>query len=305
MSENKRGEPIEHCAVSDALFSQAYESLGDRERGWLKKCIAQLYAWYSLSPRERMSTQCLWRAGFFSLSCCEALQWSVIVVHQQYPCPSQLLAAAFPPFMAGVQDIFVVIIDEGNEPDFRLLAALELAGIEKVFYGSFEDVGALLNSFQADQSSGLIISLGIYKSLAAELKSCFFSPNIQRIHLETPTKMALWSDASENWQYDILQFFHPGVTFEVWGKEKGCIPTGWISKDGDWSQFVLQKYHVVFVPARYVRLVCSSASLVLTPGQENCWLWPQFPWDLCWAFRVSLSDAISGSFGTDCFQPTE
>ncbi len=282
--------PIRQNAVSDELFAGAYESLDDWQRGWLKKCVAQLYTWYHSPPKDCSAYECVWKTGFFSLSSCRPRQWAMILVHQEVPSPAQVLAAAFPPLMAGIDELFVVIVNHNEYVNYGTLTGLELSGIENVFHCSPKETTRFLESLISTQEPGLVVSLGADCFFSGDLRSFIFSSNIRFVHLRPPERVGLWIEETQDWHFEILKFIYPGLLFEVWGQINISPPPDWSLATGDWSQFLAEGYDLLYVPSNCVREALSYAPMVLGPGQESCWLWPGFPVDVCYRCKVALSD---------------
>ncbi len=290
MSEIEIIDPIRQYAVSDDLFASAYESLNDLQRGWLKKCIAQLCDWYHNPTQDCISHECVWRTGFYSLSTTQPRRWALILVNQNLPSPSQVLAASLPPMLAGVYEIFVIIVNDQDDSNLGTLTALELSGIENVFHCPFSEIAKFIGSLMGTQEPGVVISLGANALLADHLRSYLLSPIIRFVHLNPPKKMALWNEGSQDWHFEVLEFIHPGMIFEIWGEDNVYLPPYWSLATGDWFQFLDQGYDTLYVPSGSIREASRYASMVLGPGQESCWLWPGFCLDVCYSERVALSD---------------
>jgi hypothetical protein len=76
------------------------------------------------------------------------------------------------------------------------------------------------------------------------------------------------------WDYQAIGAAHPGLDVTVWGPGRGSAPERWRSGQGEWESFLAAGGDVLYVPGQGVREALSRAPLVLTPGQEGCWVFP-------------------------------
>lgn len=114
-------------------MGEAYAALGARERALLKTCIARLHRIWGESP-ERAFSRVEHRA--FCLEREERpAETAVFVCAASYPHPAALLAAIMPAVLAGAARILPLFVASaaGAAVSPPLLAALELAGVERAF----------------------------------------------------------------------------------------------------------------------------------------------------------------------------
>lgn len=152
-------------ALDDACVGAAYESVSARERAALKLCIARLHAIYGESAARERRRRCF-RQGF----CLEEEEvpapFALVVCEAAYRWPSAFLAAVMPALLAGVTRVLPCFLPSGRdadgcaEPRASLLAALELAGVERSFTAGEEEAQSLLRDLAREEEGGCLVLLG-------------------------------------------------------------------------------------------------------------------------------------------------
>lgn len=152
-------------ALDDDAFAGAYESLHARERAVLKKCIARLYqVWGELPSREdrtRTFTQ-----GFGLEESSAPVPYVLLLCESFYASPAALLAALLPALLAGVEPVLPCFVptaktDEDARPVWApLLAALELAGVERAFYAREASIQEFFQGLGDRGPDGRLVLLG-------------------------------------------------------------------------------------------------------------------------------------------------
>lgn len=160
---------LDSHAVADDCMARAYEAQGGQGRAILKKCIARLHMLWGEHPaRERCSRQ------FARDFCLESDQnpapYALVCCPADYAQPAALLAAVMPAVLAGVREVLpCLLLPDGWSEDFSpdceqqaapLLAAMELAGVERVFYATPQDAADLLDILGAMCTDGRLVLLG-------------------------------------------------------------------------------------------------------------------------------------------------
>lgn len=140
-------------------MAKAYESLGDKGRAILKKCIARQYdVWGELPQREVNSKT--FRSGFGVEWTRAPAPWALIVCDSDYPSPAALIAALMPAVLAGVSRILPCFLPVGGDISSSLLATLELSGVEEAYAAEEGEVIALARTLTEADGKGRIILLG-------------------------------------------------------------------------------------------------------------------------------------------------
>ena len=192
-------------AVDDRHMAEAYEALGAKPRATLKKCIARLHRFWGESPKRSLLLRTP-AEGF----CVERedvpADFALIVCAADYSHPTAFLAAIMPAVLAGVPAVLPLFIHRetpGNDaspqsdtlPCFPLLAALELAGVERAF--ALDEAAALaaLRELQTDRGRLLFIgerpfgdSLALYAHQSGMLFRSLLQP--PRYHSERLGRIA-------------------------------------------------------------------------------------------------------------------
>ena len=158
---------LEAHAVDDARMAEAYESLDAASRAVLKKCIARLYRIWGERPERAVSLNCPDRS--FCLECEDRpADTAVIVCEAGYRHPAAFLAALMPAVLSGARLLLPLFLSPGTAaplPDARtaalpsapLLAALELAGVERAYFLDEDAVLECVRELPPDTARLLLI----------------------------------------------------------------------------------------------------------------------------------------------------
>ena len=259
---------IGESLVDDALFAAAYGESSDRERALMKTCIARLYDWYG--PRKDMACEVSkgWRGGFASVARSAPVDFALVLFDGNFVSPARLLAALVPAVACGVPNVLAVRVDGGGEWTGPLLTAMELAGQELVADMTTEGVSSLLGDLAETGASGAVVDLTARPGLCAgsgrlPVQSPVFDPGV-----------ALFLDGPETFDLDALAFIHPDTAFTAFGADVP-LPDGFVRGGEEFSAFLEEVGDAAFVPADRINDTLGHARLVLGPGQEGCWVWPE------------------------------
>ncbi|NDV19753.1 hypothetical protein GO013_10010 [Pseudodesulfovibrio sp. JC047] len=262
---------IDELGVDDTLFAQAYAETAAPHRALLKTCIARLYDWYGGGSRRGGRVERSWRGGFDSLHAFQPVDFCVVLCDAAMESPARLLAAVVPALTSGIANVLVVRHGDGVWPS-SLLTALELAGHDQVVDMSSDQISALLDELATGSASGLIIDM-----TASETDLVRLHPLPSRISVFSPVfekNIAIWMDTDTPIDLDALAFAQPDVSCVVAGAE-GFFPSEKFTYIGnDFNTFLAAIEDVVFVPQPLVNDVLMRSRIVLGPGHEGCWMWP-------------------------------
>ncbi|MEZ7196563.1 hypothetical protein [Pseudodesulfovibrio karagichevae] len=259
---------IGESLVDDALFAAAYEESTDGERALMKTGIARLYDWYG--PRKDTAREVAerWRGGFASVRRSAPVDFALVLFDGTFASPARLLAALVPAMACGVQNILAVRVDGGGDWAHPLLTAMELAGQELVADLTREGLQGLLEALADAGASGAVIDLAGRPGLCqGRSRVAVHSPVFDR-------SVALFLDDGETFDLDALAFIHPDTAFTAFGADVP-LPDGFVRGGGGFPAFLDAVQDVAFVPANRVGDALGRALLVLGPGQEGCWVWPE------------------------------
>ncbi|MFW6324381.1 MAG: hypothetical protein ACOC0U_04880 [Desulfovibrionales bacterium] len=264
-------EPYWRSAVSDEMFAAAYEAVSEKNRGVLKKLIAQLHSRSDASSLMTEMSVREYAQGFTCRVSSRPSSWAILSLDQNFNSPCQLLAAVMPCISHLIPKIAVFGAGSVFQTTPSLLTALELAGIETVFSsGQPEWVGDLLQS-ATEEGPGVLIGLGETGFLQY---CCSVRPNqdVPFVPLNTVTRLGVWAE-EDLWDTDILRFAHPGAEITWFGpKPDDFSPT--VHEPLDQDRFFRSHFHAVYVPEGMVDQTLEHFNLVLCPGQEGSWFWP-------------------------------
>ena len=264
-------EWINEFAVGDELFAHAYEMVPGPRRALLKTCIARLFEWYGPSRVTAVRRAEEWRGGFASVQETLPADYAVILFGPGLMSSIRLLAAVVPALSCGVDNVLAVRLGSGEWPD-SLLAGLELAGIEPVVEMDAERVKELLEELDGDGFRGIVLGVELEQGVFRSTR--FPTRRIQFSCLKCDRRVSVWLDPEDPFDLEGLAFAHPDFDFVVHGSG-APLPAGFSRGENDFQSFLNAIREVACVPASRVGEALDRARLVLGPGQEGCWLWPQ------------------------------
>lgn len=264
---------INEFIPDDALFARAYQNSSDGSRAWMKTAIARLYDWYG--PRKDVGGEISlrWSGGFDTKYTFDPVDFAVVLFDESIQSPARLLAALVPALAGGVKNVLAVRV--GNSAPWRdaVLTGLELAGQE--FVVDMTDVQArrLFNELRDSGTSGAVVVLGPkaavikFSELQSASRISFWRPRFSRAAV-------IWMDDEKTFDLEALAFMHPDIVFSLFGV-KPFIPADNFSYEGDdFDEYLDAIMDVAYLSGQRVHHALKRAKLVLGPGQEGCWVWP-------------------------------
>jgi hypothetical protein len=155
---------LEAHALDDDCLGDAYEATGARDRAELKLCIARLHEIYGESPAMERRAR-FFRQGFRLEEEEKPVPYLLIACEETLPFAAAFLAALMPALLAGVRRVLPCFVPAfraaaGAEISSALLAALELAGVERGFSAAEEDLPSLARSLCEKFGPGRLLVLG-------------------------------------------------------------------------------------------------------------------------------------------------
>jgi hypothetical protein len=259
--------------VPEAAFARAYEEVSAKQRGQLKKCIAQLFSWYGRSAVREERKVISHDSGLRSFSRSTPVDWTVLALDEDLRSPLQLLGALLPPLLAGVRNVFIVRT-VGSPWNPALLTAAELAGVEMAFCSQDRSLlSRLVQDLSASHPQGRVISLG-GASLSKESSVLTQANGIPRTDLQPVHRIGIWSEGSGAWDMQSLRFGHPLSEIILCRARGSNSASPEPVKEMSWSDFLDLGLKAVLVPEERIERAMDRVPLVLGPGQEGCWMWP-------------------------------
>jgi hypothetical protein len=266
--------------VPDEEFGEAYESTTPERRAWLKTCIARLHVLHGAAGMTWGRAEKQWRQGFVSVAEIRPVDWTIVFLAGEYASGPRSVAALMPALLAGVANVLVVrIADEGAPWAAPVLAGFELAGQEAVVNLAADRVPVLLSEM-ANKGSGRFLVLGkIDEALKAAVArfaldcsphvACWFEP------VSGSLAIAGAEDACDI-DEDLLSWAHPDLQI--------------VRYDGENLEMVQEEGGFLALAGTpdLVDIVPDSIPLMLGPGQEGCWVWPELEPQFFMQRRLSL-----------------
>lgn len=262
--------------VSDELFSRSYEAMPGERRAWVKKTAARLHALLGGMTDPSTSVRTEHRQGFVSLENSVRNLCAVLFLDNTCTSASKVAAAAVPMVLSGIQDVCAVRVgDAPPEPD-EVFAALELSGVETVVH--LDDAGA--RAFAENLSDGCSASVlfqGHGEALQSLAVACgYASPPLRLWKPFLHDRIAVWAGDGVEWDYQTLAWANPCVKIDLYG-EHGAIanlPQTFYRREGGFGAVLNEGYQVLYLPEERISSAQDMAQLVLGPGHEGCWVWP-------------------------------
>ncbi|MDY7000962.1 MAG: hypothetical protein SVS15_04170 [Thermodesulfobacteriota bacterium] len=261
--------------LKDALFAEAYNHLPAARRAWLKKLIAELYALFGPAPAAQTTKTTLWDAIFYTAETYAPLNFAVLFLDDTVRSPVQAAAAALPAVLSGIPEVIAVRTGTNRNKPGDILAAFELCGLETVL-GLGEKKARELLKHLAAQGQGAVLSLGEKISK----KAIVAGASSKGLKLWSANRslcsgdFGLWAERGVSWDFDVLAWAHPDARIAVWGTKAPGFKN-FYSMPGKFEDFQKTGYRVVLAPEHRIAALWDQAGLVLGPGQEACWAWPE------------------------------
>jgi hypothetical protein len=272
--------------VADERFAAAYETVPDRDRARLKKLIAEVWSWSGTPAWDSVLRQSSFPAGLRVMQMRSPRDWLLVVAHQPVG-PGLLLGTVLPPVLSAVREVAVLFVSEQKDLQDANLLALELAGIEQVGccspHGLEQAVQEMMQSLEGPH--GGLLRLGHFRGSLQGVVS-LREKRIWEVGLPLPDRAGLFAGEQAPWDFEALSMAHPHLEVRVWSPSGECPSSPWPVVQGAWEDFLLQDLDVALVPGHRCAEALNAFSLVLTPGQEATWLWPEFPWQVCYVDRL-------------------
>ncbi len=257
----------------DDLFARAYADIPDEDRAWLKTGIARLYDYYG--PRKDIGGVDIrrWRSGVDTKKTFDAVDFAVILFDNSLLSPARLMAALVPALAGGVKHVLAARVDIGTPWRKAVLTSLELAGQELVADLSDVQARQLFNELRETGMTGAVVVLGpraaVIKSseLQAASRISFYRPRFSRA-------ATIWMDDESSFDLKTLAFVHPDIVFSVFGAEPSELADNFSYEGDRFEDCIDAIMDVAYLPADRMDHALTKAKVVLGPGQEGCWIWP-------------------------------
>jgi hypothetical protein len=255
--------------VPEADFERAYGVVPAPRLGLLKRCIAQLFAWYGRRTELEERSETLHGLGLRSFSASRPMDWTLLAAGEELDSPVQLLAALLPPLLSGVRQVLVVRTADTSHWSPSLLAAMELAGVEAVFSSPDRDfLPRLVQDLSRNGARGKVISFGGVPPCSDRAL-----PRVPHAVLESVQRLGLWSEGGVAWDLPALLFGTPRAEV-VHCSPGGAGGSTAPAVETSWPEFLGMGFGAVLVPEERIEGALGRVPLVLGPGQECFWVWP-------------------------------
>lgn len=274
--------------LADGVFAAAYDLLEPERRAWIKKLAAQLHVLAEPEKRLHRRDESTWATGFSTSIFRYPVTSALLFIDSDVVSPVQVAAAALPPLFCGARSLTAVRVGTGSDrPDF-VLATLEMCGVETVY--ALEPGGAAdcLAAALCDRNSAVLI-LGQADwcdgSLNGSAAFVWRRPQIR--------EMAVLADPESDLDYETMAWAHPDGRFRVYGSVGENMPKGFELAGQETEEIEAGEAEVLFASSLPSVEVSEKFSLVLGPGQEGCFFWPELIDPRIYARRMTIWDSIN------------
>ena len=273
MPQSSFPEWIHEQVPEDSLFALAYQDVSPAQRALIKSGIAQLYDWYKPHHTRSRELSEVWQSGFSSKLTIQPVDLSVLLFDHTVLSPARLLAALVPAQALGVREILALRIGKGMPWRKAVLTGLELAGQELVADVTEVQAKRLLMELKAGGRTCTVTVIGPKASavqgpeLLSASRISFWRPRFTR-------HAAIWMDTATTFDLEALAFIHPDLIFSVFGVDVELPADNFSHEGASPDDFWDAVTDVVYVPENLADKALGRAKVVLGPGQEGCWVWP-------------------------------
>lgn len=290
------------AACPDAAFDAAYAGLTGERRAWIKKTAAQLFEMSGAGARRASCVRTCWTQGFQSVSRSDLLDGILLLLDPDCRSAARVAAAALPAVISGAPAAAACL---GGDPAPDVLAALELCGLETVAMLESGDVSRLAEHIIAQGTPEprlAVLALGFGPACEEAAAMAFATPGVR---VWTPwtfpapvsgpsaaPDMGIWAGDGASWDLDLVAWAQSGHHAAVWNAPgeliRDGLPQGITTEEGGFEAFLSAGYRALLVSESLAEEAGNSADLVLGPGQEGCWAWPDLTPDFFLLRRLRL-----------------
>ena len=264
--------------VAEAAFDEAYATVSDDRRAWLKTCIAFLCSRYGESRTTSETHVLRHSSGFTCRTGVAPFGWGVLFLgHGAVSAPS-VLAALLPLRLAGIREVVVVRVGEKGGDGIwpaPLLTGLELVGQEAVLDLTLREARFLLDSLCEGEGRGTALFLGSGREVESLAGRCASVPGVFCWRGVPPEEIGVWNDPS-CFDLDVLAWAHPKARLRVWEEDRADRREA----SQRFEAFLGQGCALLCVPSGKIEAALDRAEVVIGPGGEGCWVWPGLSPDL-------------------------
>lgn len=280
---------LEEFIVDEQEFVRSYNHISPLYRTLIKKDIAQIINWYGLDRIKEVAKEYFFQQGFYFVRVIKPKTWALTFLDPRLTSPSLLLAAVLPAKLAGVKNIGLIRLKgESSEDDWpqRQLLALELAGVENVYSLTQKDAERLIRELSEKNIDLSLINLG-WTEISFPL-SLFRNKHISLYCPWIPQKGGVWFKNDLNFDWQTLEFFFPELELSFWNQEKDNQPAKEKKGKADWDHFLEQEFDVLFLDKTDIDQLATQIPIILGPGEEFFWLWPELELNFFCSTRLSV-----------------
>jgi hypothetical protein len=263
---------LEALQVDDELFAEAYAVLDAGRRSVLKKWIAQFYLFWGRDRGCEHSERVRWDQGFTTTTFTRPLDWSLVLLAEDFASPSQLVSVLMPMMFSGTRHVCVARETSGAISfPAPLLAAMELAGQEVVLTGQGDRLATMLEHLpETFGPLGKVCCLG--RSAAASGLQAGM-PEIDFWSAGSAQCAGIWIDQDVAWDFETIAWTLAGTKLYAGGSIPGNLSDHFTPLEEPFESFVGRDFGAFFLPhTRHLSPL--PAVSTFGPGQEGGWLWP-------------------------------
>lgn len=273
-------EWIGDCVLEDRLFSRAYAGMPASGRAWIKTLAAGLHPLWAPHGLAVQAERTAFDNGFVVSGDIRPAPAAVLFLDETLVSPAQAAAAALPAVLAGPSAVLAVRLGPGAGRADGVLAALELCGLEYVCRLDRARSLDLLVHLAGLPGRAAVLALGAGRAIRL-LAAKALELGLATWRAEPPGRIGAF-DPDRVLDLAALAAAHPGAELEAWtgpGRAK-ALPDGVRQRAGSFEEFLEQDYGVVAAPPDMAARALERFWLVLGPGAEGCFAWPDLSREL-------------------------
>lgn len=271
-------------AIADSRFADAYDSVPGWARARLKKAVADVWSWSGAVAWNQDCRQTGFPSGTQVLHLRQPRDWCLVAARAEVG-PGAILGAVLPPVLSGVREVAVLWLGGAGRLLDSSLLALELSGIERVYSCRPEQMEAGIEELSRlfEGPRGWVLRLG--QSHGERFSG---GPGKRRVESEltVPQTAGIFVDEQDLCDFDALQLAHPGLAVQVWNAVDERLPSQWSVIQGSWGEFLNSDFDLALVGKGRAEEALRRFPVVLSPGHEVTWIWPDYPWQMCFVDRL-------------------
>lgn len=272
--------------IDDATLADAYAAVPDERRALLKTAIARLWEWYGPSRSVSSFVERRMRGGLSAREARKPVDLACVVCGESMASPAQLLAAVVPTVAAGARDVLVVKSRSAGWTTAQLVA-LELAGIERIAELEPDEISTLVREMAPQKGA---VSLLFVDAPDAENSVTAHSSELRPLALRQKGAVLFQESGGAQFDLEALAFGQAGTPMTCIGEAGEVDHFDFSCENRGFDYILTLDAQVAFLPVQYHAAAMERFNVIMGPGFEACWLWPEITIETFMDTRVCWTD---------------